>query len=162
MDVMGLDKHGDGTQPPDDRQVGALVWRPADNRDRFEILLITSLGTGRWIIPKGWQKRGASAPQSAAEEAWEEAGVNGVIGDAEIGRFDYLKRERDAERTLTVHVFELAFTDSSRSYPEKGKRRRIWLDAGKAAGLVQEKELRGLIRRFKPALAQPGIAKRSA
>ena len=143
-------------------QVGALVWRPASTRYGFEVLLITSLGTGRWIIPKGWQKRDRTAAESAAEEAWEEAGINGVIGDREIGRFDYDKRERDGSRILTVQVFELAFTDSSKSYPEKNQRRRIWLDPGKAAGMVQEKDLRWLIRRFEPALALPGGAKRSA
>ena len=150
------------TAPQRTHQVGALVWRPASTRYGFEVLLITSLGTGRWIIPKGWQKRDRTAAESAAEEAWEEAGINGVIGDREIGRFDYDKRERDGTRILTVRVFELAFTDSSKSYPEKDRRRRIWLDPGKAAGMVQEKDLRWLIRRFEPGLALPGGAKRSA
>lgn len=150
----------DAPDRPD--QVGALVWRPASNRYGFEILLITSLGTGRWIIPKGWQKRDKSARQSAAEEAWEEAGINGVVSEAEIGRFDYDKHERDGTRVLTVRVFELAFSDSSKAYPEKDRRRRIWLDPGKAAAMVQEKDLRWLIRRFEPTLALPGGAKRSA
>lgn len=143
-------------------QVAALVWRAADNRFGFEILLITSLGTGRWIIPKGWKKQALSSWQSAAEEAWEEAGVTGVVGETEVGRFDYCKVERAGERMVTVQVFELAHRDSARTYPEKSQRRRIWLDPGKATGMVEEKELRTLIRCFQPSLNASEPAKRSA
>jgi len=32
-------------------QAAALPFR---QRDRLEILLVSSLDTGRWIVPKGW------------------------------------------------------------------------------------------------------------
>ena len=60
----------------------------------IEVLLITSLGTKRWIIPKGWPIEGLKPPDSAAGEAMEEAGVVGVVGRESIGSFLYEKRRK--------------------------------------------------------------------
>lgn len=54
-------------------QAGALVWRRA-GKGKVEVLLITSRGTGRWVLPKGWLDGGENVAQAAAREAWEEAG----------------------------------------------------------------------------------------
>jgi 8-oxo-dGTP pyrophosphatase MutT (NUDIX family) len=48
---------------------------PAPDRNS----LVTSRETRRWIIPKGWPKKGKSPDHSAAREAFEEAGVVGAI-----------------------------------------------------------------------------------
>jgi len=42
-------------------------------------MLITSRDTRRWVIPKGWPKKGTSPRHSAAREAFEEAGVVGAV-----------------------------------------------------------------------------------
>ncbi|MEN9850080.1 MAG: hypothetical protein RL128_243, partial [Pseudomonadota bacterium] len=60
-------------------QYGALCWRM--HRGKVEVLLITSRDTGRWVIPKGWPIDGLAPAQTAAREAWEEAGVEGDIAD---------------------------------------------------------------------------------
>ena len=37
------------------RQVAALCWRQSSKRpSQLEVLLITSLNSKRWILPKGW------------------------------------------------------------------------------------------------------------
>ena len=43
----------------------------------LEILLVTTRQTRRWIIPKGWPIKGLKPANSAAREAFEEAGVSG-------------------------------------------------------------------------------------
>ena len=55
-------------QRPKRLQVAALCYR-GDDADR-KVLLVTSRGTGRWIIPKGWPIRGMNAPQAARQEAF--------------------------------------------------------------------------------------------
>ena len=63
------------------RQVAALVWRKAGPEP--EILLVTSRISGHWLLPKGWPMEGKSAAESALQEAFEEAGVWGVVAAAE-------------------------------------------------------------------------------
>ena len=46
-----------------------------DNR----LVLITSRKSERWIIPKGYVEKGLSPSESAAKEAYEEAGLIGVV-----------------------------------------------------------------------------------
>ena len=72
--------HGDETR----LQVAALCWR---RRPVPEVLLVTSLRTRRWILPKGWPHPGLSLPESAAREAQEEAGVIGVADTASLGSY---------------------------------------------------------------------------
>ena len=71
------------------RQYGALCWRM--HRGKVEVLLITSRDTGRWVIPKGWPIDGMTPASAAAREAWEEAGVEGMVGEEGLGAFGYDK-----------------------------------------------------------------------
>ena len=73
------------------QQYAALPWR---NAQGFEILLITSRETRRWVIPKGWPMPGNSPAESAAQEAYEEAGIRGKIAVQAIGHYGYRKRLR--------------------------------------------------------------------
>ena len=50
------------------KQVATLCWRA---RPVLEVLLITSLNSKRWIIPKGWPEADLTAADSAAREAFE-------------------------------------------------------------------------------------------
>jgi ADP-ribose pyrophosphatase YjhB (NUDIX family) len=100
------------------RQVAALCWRPGP-----QILLITSLTTKRWIIPKGWLAEGLTAAEAAAREALEEAGVTGKITSQPIGSFHYLKERKDGGGVpCSVDVFALEVTGQLDEWPEKGAR----------------------------------------
>jgi hypothetical protein len=44
----------------------------------FKVLLVTSLGKREWIMLKGWPISHLSAGGTAAQEAYEEAGVVGT------------------------------------------------------------------------------------
>ncbi|WP_412058254.1 NUDIX hydrolase [Bartonella sp. DGB2] len=82
-------------------QVSALVYRYKDNKPY--LLLITSRGTKRWIIPKGWPIPGRSLAQSALKESFEEAGVRGVVSTTAIGHYSYIKVE-DLALSQKVHT----------------------------------------------------------
>ena len=65
--------------------------------------MVTTRGTRRWIVPKGWPIKGLSPAKSAAREAFEEAGVTGS-GPKPIGVFAYDKLLDEAGGTTTCEV----------------------------------------------------------
>jgi 8-oxo-dGTP pyrophosphatase MutT (NUDIX family) len=118
-------------------------------RSQAEIMLVTSRDTRRWIIPKGWPKKGKSARQSAAREAFEEAGVIGRISRRAVGSFSYEKRLKDGETVeCEVRVFPLHVRRQTKEWPEKEERKIKWLSADKAAKKVDEPTLGELIRQL--------------
>lgn len=128
-------------------QVGALCWR--HNRGVIEVLLVTSRDTGRWVIPKGWPMQGRSAPEAAAREAWEEAGVQGAISEAAVGLYTYAKRRvPKAPLPCAVTVFPLRVEGLASRFPERKQRQRKWFAARKAARKVDEPELREIFLRL--------------
>lgn len=61
-------------------QYAAICYRRTDDSSGpIEVLLITSRGTGRWVIPKGWPMAKKKPHEVASQEAWEEAGVRGRV-----------------------------------------------------------------------------------
>ncbi len=130
-------------------QFAALCYRVV--KDKPQILLLTSRDTGRWIIPKGWPMDGLTPAQTAAAEAWEEAGVDGQVTDFALGIYSYAKR-MDDETVLPciVTVFPLKVKRLADDFPEMGQRKRKWFSLAKGAEKVTEPELAAIIRRFDP------------
>ncbi|MEL7280579.1 MAG: NUDIX hydrolase [Pseudomonadota bacterium] len=130
-------------------QFGALCYRVID--DKVKVLMITSRGTGRWIIPKGWPADGKTPIESALTEAWEEAGVKGrVTGDC-LGLFSYQKNVDDADELPCVAmVYPVKVKTLAANYPEKGERRRRWMTLKRAAEKVNEPELARILKSFDP------------
>jgi 8-oxo-dGTP pyrophosphatase MutT (NUDIX family) len=129
-------------------QYGALPYR-VSNRHRAEFMLVTSRETRRWIIPKGWPKKGKSPHRSAAREAFEEAGVVGSVGRRAVGSFSYEKRMKNgASVECEVRVFPLEVKRQKEEWPEKQQRRVKWLSASKAAEKVKDPTLSAIIRRI--------------
>lgn len=130
-------------------QYGALCWR--DGSDGVEVLLITSRDTGRWVIPKGWPMPGLAPEAAAAQEAWEEAGVDGQINPCCIGRFGYMKSVApSAAVPCAVAVYGLKVANVAKSFPEAKERQRKWFPLKEAACLVAEPELSRIIEDFTP------------
>jgi 8-oxo-dGTP pyrophosphatase MutT (NUDIX family) len=128
------------------RQYAALPYRL---NPQLEILLVTSRGVGRWIIPKGWPVRGKSRRASAAVEALEEAGVVGPVGKTPIGAYDYVKVLDTGEGLdCVVTVFPLRVTEQKAHWREQEQRQSSWFDWRSAAETVDEAALAEIIRRF--------------
>lgn len=129
------------------RQVAALPWR--GEGEALRILLVSSRETRRWVIPKGWPMKDRADPQAAAQEAYEEAGLKGLIASQPFGDYPYLKRLKNGEaRPVKVDVYPLEVSAQLDAWPEKGQRTLQWMTAVEAALAVQEPELRDLIARF--------------
>ena len=137
---------------PQLRQVGALPWRRKGNG--LGILLATSRETRRWIIPKGWAMKGLPDHGAASQEAYEEAGVEGIASPTSVGFFDYDKRRGDgAILRIRVEVYALEVMKELRNWPEKSERARLWFSPAEAALLVHEQGLAELIMAFARKLA---------
>ncbi|QPM88969.1 NUDIX hydrolase [Pseudooceanicola algae] len=154
-DVQGV-AHLTMTSPPQaaclqgsHAQYAALTYRMV--KDRPEILLITSRGTGRWILPKGWPMKNRSPANAALREAYEEAGVSGRVSDEALGTYGYDKMLDDgAALPCRCVVYPVEVDHLKRQFPEAGQRRRKWVSRKKAARLVDEPELAQLLRQFDP------------
>ena len=129
-------------------QYGALPYR-VNSGSRAEFMLVTSRETRRWVIPKGWPKKGKSPHRLAAREAFEEAGVVGAIGRRSVGSFSYEKRvKKGGLIECEVRVFPLEVKRQSKQWPEMQERKIKWLSASKAAEKVKEPMLGKIIRRL--------------
>jgi 8-oxo-dGTP pyrophosphatase MutT (NUDIX family) len=119
-------------------QVAAVCYRI--RADGIEFLLVQSRG-GRWIFPKGSIESRLTRAQSAALEAFEEAGVHGRIEETSFAR--YLRRERggtqrsaeSASDTL-VHAYLCEVHRLGR--PKESDRNRTWFTAEKAKRRLKE------------------------
>ncbi len=129
-------------------QVAALCYR-GEGKDK-EVLLITSRGTGRWILPKGWPMADKPAPQAAAQEAWEEAGVkDATLETTPIGQYSYDKELDNGTVTpCQATVFPLEVRELSDNFPESHERNRTWVRPNEAAEMVAEPGLKRLLRNF--------------
>jgi 8-oxo-dGTP pyrophosphatase MutT (NUDIX family) len=128
----------------------------------LEVLLITSLNSKRWILPKGWPEPELTAAESAAREAFEEAGVTGKISAQPVGTYHYLKEKKDGGGVpCRVEVFALAVTKQAHDWPEKGARDVAWLPLDQAAARVGEPGLRQVLTAFRKSHA-PQAARRAS
>ena len=108
------------------RQSAAVPVRIVDGQ--LEVLLVTSLGSGRWILPKGIVERNMTPAESAAKEAWEEAGVTGKLDFHSLGMFETSKWDG----ICSIEVFRLDITKIADQWPESGKRKRKWFSLAEA------------------------------
>lgn len=133
---------------PDRIQFAALCYDV--DGPKKKILLITSRGTGRWILPKGWPVEGLDSPGVALQEAWEEAGVRrGEPWREPIGSYGYDKDlPGDWSIPVTTQVYPVHVEELAQDYPEDHERRRKWVSPREAANMVDEPELRDILKSF--------------
>lgn len=121
------------------RQSAVIPYRLGTNG--LEVLLITSRKRKRWVLPKGVVEPGMTPPASAANEAWEEAGIEGTVDDTPLGAYQYNKWGG----TCTVDVFAMAVTNEAMDWPEATYRSREWVSLDEAKRRVDEEDLRSIL-----------------
>jgi hypothetical protein len=129
------------------KQVAALPYHVgADGTIR--VMLITSRGTRRFVVPKGWPMRKKSGAAAAACEARQEAGVLGRTAKVPIGSFRYWKRLSIGFVPIIVRVFPMAVEEVLEKWKEDDARGRKWLRPDEAASLIDEPALASLVRQI--------------
>jgi 8-oxo-dGTP pyrophosphatase MutT (NUDIX family) len=134
------------------RQYGVIPFRPGADGE-IEILLITSRETRRWVVPRGNPIAGLTPADSAAQEAFEEAGISGEVRTDLLGRYRYEKRRASgAVDEAEVELFAMRVSEVLDEWPERAERERRWFAWRDAATAVAEADLAALIE----ALGQKG------
>jgi 8-oxo-dGTP pyrophosphatase MutT (NUDIX family) len=107
-----------------------------------QVCVVSSRGGKRWVIPKGCLEPGKTASEIALQEAWEEAGLVGVLQPDPVGSYLYDK----AGITCHVLVFLLNVTQVCEHWPEETFRERHWLTPAQALSRIEDRGLREIIR----------------
>jgi len=121
------------------RQSAVIPYRRT--ADCLEVLLITSRKGKRWIVPKGVVEPHLTPPQSAAQEALEEAGIRGDVDAQPLGSYRYEKWGG----VCAVEVFPMVVTEELDAWPEAGFRRREWVPPAVAKERLAEVELHAML-----------------
>ena len=129
-------------------QFGALCYRI--QKDKVQVLLITSRGRQKWLVPKGWPMDNATPAETAAREAFEEAGIEGKALTVCLGIYSKTEDLIGGNLPCVVALFPLKVKRMLSTYPEMGQRKRKWFSLKKAAGLVDSPELGQIIKGFDP------------
>ena len=119
------------------RQAAALA-----SRDGL-ICMVTSRNGRRWVIPKGHVDPGHTAQDAARIEAWEEAGLIGIVDTEPIGTYQYEKYDT----TRHVEVYVLTVIEEKDEWPEADERTREWVSVPVALHRIEEPDLRDLVRK---------------
>ncbi len=124
------------------KQSGVVPYRVKDGTT--EVLLITSRNSQRWVVPKGGIVNRMSPHDSAAKEAWEEAGVIGQVNPNKFGSYKYRKNGN----IYCVQMYSLPVEVVAQEFPEAGHRMRKWVDINQAVGLVLQPSLKRILKQF--------------
>jgi 8-oxo-dGTP pyrophosphatase MutT (NUDIX family) len=119
------------------RQAAAIPVR--DGR----ICLVMSRNGKRWVVPKGCSEPGKTLGEIALQEAWEEAGLVGILEPEPAGSYIYKK----AGRRFHVTVFRMHVTKVTSHWPEQSWRERRWLRGTRGLAHISDPGLRKLVRK---------------
>jgi len=107
-----------------------------------QVCLVTSRSGKRWVVPKGCLEPGKTAGEIALQEAWEEAGLLGLLNPEPVGTYLYEKFGNNH----FVTVFLMHVTEAAEVWPEHHLRERIWLTPAEAIHRIDDKGLKEIIR----------------
>lgn len=109
----------------------------------LKLLLISAGSKQKWGFPKGVIEPGFSPQASAAKEAWEEAGLKGVVMDQALGCYSREKWHGQC----TIEVFPMTVTEMVDSHEwEESHRLRQWFSPKQAMEELNNPALSKMIK----------------
>jgi 8-oxo-dGTP pyrophosphatase MutT (NUDIX family) len=115
-------------------RVGIIPFDMKD--DDIAILFVTSQTRGRWILPKGRQKKGETHIETCHREGFEEAGVRGVVLEDFPFTVPIGKSTSRGVDEVPVTYYPYLVLMQEDEWPERSRRQRHWAlieDAPKVA-----------------------------
>ncbi|MCG8617818.1 MAG: NUDIX hydrolase [Desulfobacterales bacterium] len=125
------------------KQYGVIPFLEAD--DCLQVVMIRSRTNGFWIFPKGNPMPGLSKYETAAREAFEEAGVSGTVIKTPCCKVMITTKRGQALLTL----YPMAVEKIHRNWPERDARERIILPTEAAEKNIAFDSLRTCLRQWK-------------
>jgi 8-oxo-dGTP pyrophosphatase MutT (NUDIX family) len=121
------------------QQSGVIPYRLKKNK--LQILLITSRKGKSWVVPKGIIEPDMTPQDSAAKEAFEEAGIRGTVSADLFGTYQYQKWEG----TCRVRLYLMRVNEECDVWPESF-RTREWLTIDDAIERIEHSELKAILQ----------------
>jgi len=101
-----------------------VCYRQSETSVEF---LLVKTSSGKWTFPKGRLSSSMSASESAAREAWEEAGVRGQIAERHFDSYLDSKRTLGSEpRTREFRIVTFLLEVHTTVDPEENGRKPTW------------------------------------
>lgn len=135
---------GEHTKVVPHEQAGVIPY--FIDRDILHTILITpKYFDDYWFFPKGNVEQGLTVCESAAKEAFEECGVEGIIETHPFAAYQYEKYGKEYE----VKLYLLEVTHIYNNWPESGERKRRILTAENAVSVISENSLKQILANLK-------------
>lgn len=131
------------------RQSAVIPYRVKKNKT--EVMLITSSKNNHWVFPKGIHEPGLSAQESAAKEAYEEAGIEGLVEDHLLGTYQLEKWQGQCK--VLVYPMKVLRQISTARWQES-YRQRQWVDLDEAKSRLANAQLDPIIDQLEDYLTQ--------
>lgn len=137
-------------------QSGVIPYHIVDGE--LKLLLISAGSKEKWAFPKGVIEPGLSPQVSAAKEAWEEAGLKGVVADQALGCYS---REKWGG-LCSIEVFPMAVTEMVDTHEwEESHRKRHWFSPREAITEINNPALTKMIKQLLAVLERGGLSENS-
>uniref|UniRef100_A0A1D1XMI1 Nudix hydrolase 12, mitochondrial n=2 Tax=Anthurium amnicola TaxID=1678845 RepID=A0A1D1XMI1_9ARAE len=109
--------------------------------DRLEVLMISSPNRDDLVFPKGGWEDDETIDQAACREAFEEAGIRGIIHGEHLGMWVFRSKSRQnscsQEGACKGYMFALQVTEELDSWAEESCHKRRWLSVPEAWNLCR-------------------------
>lgn len=125
------------------RQYGVIPYING-KKNSPKIVLVTSKTNGYWIFPKGNLVKKKDKFQSATQEAFEEAGVHGILNED----LSYQIEFQGAETKHQITLFSMKVETLLDEWPEMNDRKRKVVSVSKAMELISLDDLRDCLKNW--------------
>lgn len=112
------------------------------------MLFITSKTRGRWIPPKGRAKKNESHEDVCHREAFEEAGIYGVVLNDFPITVVISRSTDDGTEDIPVTYYPFLVLSQVDAWPEKTERERHWVLIEQASKIVDRNDFLDLVKQF--------------
>jgi len=110
----------------------------------IKIILITSRSGKKWILPKGFIDEGLTPSESAQKEAFEEAGVTGIVSAESAGSYNYTRQMKDYE----VSLYPMKTENIKDHWPESSERERIIVSLKSMKDYINDSGIRNVVENY--------------
>lgn len=127
-------------------RVGVIPFDIRD--DAVAILFVTSQTRGRWVLPKGKVEVGETHIETCHREAFEEAGIKGVVLENFPITIVVTKQQENGLGNVPVTYYPFFVLEQADEWPEKKRRQRHWALIEDASRVAYREDLLPLVKHF--------------
>lgn len=132
----------------DSRQAAVIPFRSGSAGP--EICLIRRKDSNKWGIPKGMVDPGYSLSETAINEAWEEAGLQGELLGRPIGSYQHAKWGM----SFRVSVYLMEVSAEADTWDEMDFRERRWFALEEGTNMLKSHRVQPLLARARKRIEE--------